>query len=73
MSEPWRPIETAPRDGTRILLRVAARHVEASAALGRWDNGRWALEAENHNCRGTCTIIIRGDAATHWALLDKPP
>jgi hypothetical protein len=66
MIEPWQPASTAPRDGTRIRLRGPA--IGDTAVVGRWDNGVWALEAEEHTCRGTRTVVIDEGAVTEWAF-----
>src|SRR5271156_5985648 len=42
----WKPIETAPRDGTKILVwhpevQGIALDRQAGAAVDEWKNGRW--------------------------------
>ena len=57
----WRPIETAPRDGTEVLANTSG--------LGRvvvyWDDGesQW----------GTGLGYLDRDAPTHWMPLPPPP
>jgi len=62
----WQPIETAPRDGTKVLLLS-----QIGIFVGSYDTydvwGRWALE-----------LSISGDGVdqeciTHWMPLPKPP
>lgn len=41
----WRPIETAPKDGTRVLLGLQRRlkkPVPGYVEIGRWDGDHWA-------------------------------
>ena len=62
MSE-WRPIETAPRDGTEVL--------------GAWEfawTGGWCLEPVIYR-EGAWIVSWDHDAAepTHWMPLPKPP
>ena len=58
----WQPIETAPKDGTRVLL--ARRDWLESMALGFWsdDLGEW---------KSVIGASFLG--ATHWAPLPEPP
>jgi hypothetical protein len=61
----WQPIETAPKDGTRILLLTGRTEV----AVGRWlDNSHtrmpWA---------GWTTDLGPSSRATHWMPLPRPP
>jgi hypothetical protein len=60
MSE-WQPIETAPKDGTAILVFHNRMVIEA------WYSGRWGRfvqsETGGHN----------GIAPTHWMPLPAPP
>lgn len=69
----WRPIETAPRDGTRVLLWCVHAHAAYSAdpvsegwaacVLGQWINhngGGWTWH-------GLCGRL------THWRPLPPPP
>lgn len=68
MREIWYPAATAPRDGTRVRLRGPAMKGSAGYVIGRWDNGAWALEAEEHTCRGTRTVMIDEGAVTEWSF-----
>lgn len=71
MSE-WQPIETAPRDGTSVLLYgpyqwedYDSRTVEAGAVVGYFDGYRWRLDNANPYA-DYCN-------ATHWMPLPAPP
>lgn len=59
----WQSIETAPKDGTRILLHPAVEVHDA------WSKGYWS---EQHKC-----WIAGGSASgvthTHWMKLPEPP
>lgn len=57
----WQPIETAPKDGTRVLL-YRAEYAE-SMAIGYYDS-EWA-----------CWNAIGGFefSASHWMPLPEPP
>lgn len=70
----WQPIETAPRDGTRILIYYAApgstvkQQWSANVRghfirIARWDDGKWRLDMSGH---------FRLDA-THWMHLPALP
>lgn len=72
----WQPIETAPRDGARVLIYPGA---EEPMSVGYFDAGwkkRWlSLEGEvwgGCDCCGSgCT---HADASpTHWMPLPQPP
>ncbi len=67
----WQPIETAPKDGTPILLIISGRelHVDEDTpcGIGRWKPDFWG---ENNWCMDS------GDfwpGATHWMPLPTPP
>lgn len=56
----WQPIETAPRDGTRVL--TFRRDFSESYAVAWFGRGGW--------------IPVNGSAwpePTHWAPLPEPP
>jgi len=69
----WQDIETAPKDGTSIL--VTCRHLSGhTAQVAFWDKGMWWLD-DGTNCR---LIDIEGyaetvDAPTDWMPLPPPP
>jgi hypothetical protein len=63
----WQPIETAPKDGTRVLV-----YVEPFGSLigsntfnlfGRTSGDRWY-------CDG---VWLDGSVPTHWMPLPEPP
>ncbi len=58
----WQPIETAPRDGAKILVWIFERH-----DIVRWD---WQLE-----CWVTPDELLEigSKAPTHWMPLPEPP
>lgn len=56
----WRPIETAPRDGTLILATV--KHIGCDA-VSFWGAG-W---------RETTNGLMLRDEPTHWQPLPAPP
>jgi hypothetical protein len=57
----WQPIETAPKDGTHILLRYRWAHRETYIAEGWWNVMLW----QTHG--------IPGVRATAWQPLPAPP
>ena len=45
----WRPIETAPKDGTRILLAKIVGHPDHATALWWASIGHWSSKWNNWN------------------------
>ena len=64
----WQPIETAPKNGTDILVMTGeTMHVV------RWINihgdfDYWAVDDNKHG-----PFTLRGKAPTHWLPLPEPP
>jgi len=61
----WKPIETAPKDGTKIdvLFPSTGRMADAFWTGNGWGESRW------RNQRGggyTVTFVRRDEEATHW-------
>lgn len=69
MSETFLPIETAPKDGTHILITRPTMHVEEAWHVVRWDDDWWQV----HD--GKNDWPLRGPDPTHWKPLPKrrPP
>ena len=69
----WRPIETAPRDGTRILLRSTLKVSEGSWGVCRpqWDGYR--AGGGNETWRAPDTKKLFGGVVTHWMPMPLPP
>lgn len=69
----WQPIETAPKDGSNILLYSPDGIYEASWSL-RYPpakDGFWRpLDLPSHGC-GCCGEP--DDEPTHWMPLPEPP
>lgn len=64
MSE-WQPIETAPKDGTNVLLV----NRKGNMAAGMFMDGAWWLRGGNHP-----NIFFNGHhGPTHWMPLPKAP
>lgn len=65
--ERWMPIETAPKDRTRIILATIGGHV----TVGHWldnSNTSWPWQGWSTD-RGPFAI----DGVTHWMPLPSPP
>jgi hypothetical protein len=61
----WRPIDTAPRDGTPALLWYKGKtHVAAYWVQGPWKAGMWCSETVGFG---------DGQNFTHWRPLPAPP
>lgn len=75
MSE-WQPIETAPQDGTRILLAFEkSRQPGYGVAVGKWRRIFDRTQPTLH--RGPYFVLEGSNAvtarATHWMPLPAPP
>lgn len=70
----WRPIETAPKDGTSILLYYPDSGVIEGMWFERYENGnggQWSVVSiDQHGC-GCCADD--SDQPTHWMPLPAPP
>jgi hypothetical protein len=65
---PWQPIETAPKDGTPILItRPTEWQCEEGWHVVRWDDDWWQVHDGKFDCP------LRGPDPTHWMPLPVPP
>lgn len=74
-SEEWKPIETAPKDGTKILTfngngggyngMSGEGEIKGDIAVSCWDDDKWMLP---HCCDG-----VSYNEPTHWKPLPAPP
>jgi hypothetical protein len=79
----WQPIETAPKDGTRVILwRGFISFGEwPEMIIAQWDDGawRWPDPRENPSTHGEWADydLMDGyedaDSPTHWMPLPDPP
>jgi hypothetical protein len=67
---PWNPIETAPKDGTMILLYVGA--FEDDYAVAFWSGEYWHIGNPKYVKDGDKFNFEFGKP-THWMLLPPPP
>lgn len=69
----WQPIETAPKDGTNILLLIGGKVIQGYWCCEKWNDafpGWDVVVLPSHGC-GCC-----GDTnpePTHWMPLPKAP
>jgi hypothetical protein len=66
-ADEWRPVETAPKDGTKILVSILGKncvgHDERSYDVVSWEGGlEW--------CNGDTAVKVRG--ITHWQPIEPP-
>jgi len=68
----WQPIETAPKDGTMVLL-CTPDWISMAWMLEREDGSRvWAI-ADSVDGEGVRHLVLLGGVATHWMALPSPP
>jgi hypothetical protein len=62
----WQPIETAPKDGTRVLVADANSPwpygTDEGPHLAAWDGYCWCIQLDGQSAR-----------PTHWMPLPAPP
>ena len=69
----WKPIETAPKDGTEILACWVQEHGSMYFVAGAfWEQGCEETDGEPH-WRDTYGEILADDILTHWMPLPEPP
>lgn len=73
----WRPIETAPKDGTDILL-AEIQKVDGKWHYGEIDVGCWMREPMSRDEYGRdywfwASNYGRVEEPTHWQPLPEPP
>lgn len=71
MSE-WRPIETAPKDGTRIWCWFHYDDEDSGAYAVRWDRNEYE-ESKNWTLDDGESATLSYDPPTHWMPLPQPP
>lgn len=67
----WQPIETAPKNGTLVLVfSVTATLIQDSISIRYWnkDKEKWALPFNAHN-----VVVLSFHEPTHWMPLPKGP
>ena len=70
----WRPIETAPRDGTPILAYSAKAITEGKLSrTGGMDITWWRTEKDKRGYVGWGEFNDQFWPPTHWAPLPAPP
>lgn len=81
----WQPIETAPRDGTLILLHRSDGSIspfeDNTVVVGRWISGPWQDGSESKFVFGSHYYVDNDNrkttfhiaTATHWMPLPPPP
>lgn len=83
----WQPIETAPRDGTEIILAIkGAGHPSHWVHIGWWNEGdsfpwrfidTFSLEpngcCDNESDDRTPVNGAKEESVTHWMPLPTPP
>ena len=72
----WQPIETAPKDGSLLLLK---EKWEDEPFIGQWVNsaygGRWAASRTHYDTDGNACVIDRvySEGVAHWMPLPPAP
>lgn len=62
----WQPIETAPKDGTFVLLFTACGCIEGFWSYGEWEQSVCAASYDMAHAYIECR-------PTHWMPLPPPP
>lgn len=65
----WQPIETAPKDGSDIILWWQDR----SGGVPRAIQGQWYVAKDLEEFWWSCPSMPIGFEPTHWMALPAPP
>lgn len=66
----WQPIDTAPKDGTKLLLARYVGNPLHDSALWWMAAGAWSEKYQNWNDTNTPDAFV---CPTHWMPLPEPP
>lgn len=69
MTSEWKPIETAPKDGTRILIYEPM----PADPRGWFDVVHWGYSGRHHNEGWVDSEGAASCDGTHWMPLPEPP
>jgi len=73
----WQPIETAPKDGTAILLFFPSQDVVIRGCWAWQGEGDWESGIQDFQDWGTDDDLVINDdpynGPTHWMPLPEPP
>lgn len=71
----WQPIETAPKDGTVVLVVGDRGHSCAQWRREGWDTGSgWHATVEGQECLdGDDRYGLKRLSPTHWMPIPSPP
>ena len=75
LEEAWQPIETAPKDGTRILAwayREGWQQDGPAQVVSAWHSGRWCIMGATGRDRHWPDVKDSCNP-THWMPLPPPP
>lgn len=74
----WQPIETAPKDGTEIIVygqfagEIGGVHKVPTIGVAMWDGGRTDYAGFEWDACGTDAYAVWWKP-THWMQLPEPP
>lgn len=68
----WQPIESAPKDGTFVLINEM---YSESPVVAQFESGRWWVRADYFESYGDYTMVDKESEGyfTHWQPLPTPP
>ncbi|CAB4158923.1 Domain of unknown function DUF551 [uncultured Caudovirales phage] len=75
-ASPWLPIESAPKDGSLLLLK---EKWEDEPFIGQWVSsaygGKWAASRTHYDTDGNACVIdhVDSEGVTHWMPLPPAP
>jgi len=74
-TSPWQPIETAPKDGTTVLLHPPS-WANRTSSTGSWNSDKYARKPAPYWERDDCwnkVMLSRNSPTTHWMPLPAAP
>ena len=70
----WRPIESAPKDGTKFLALCQPRHIETGTPMSfHYINVVWWRDKSKNILGWRHTLNDSHAEPTHWMPLPEPP